>query len=104
LKEPCPFFDTKPENVPDNLVGAIQVAEEFKELKMLGLLPAFEKVTAFEYECFRAAEYASATIEAEAIEEMNDKAKKGAKKPEKIGMSKDIPNKPPKDSPFGNWE
>lgn len=104
LKEPCHFFDTKPENVPENLVGAIQVAEEFKELKMLGLLPRFEKVTAFEYECYRAAEYASATIEAEAIEEMNQQAKKGATGKEKIGMQQDILNVTPPDSPFANWE
>ncbi len=104
LKENCPFFDTKPENVPQKLLGAIQVAEEFKELKMLGMLPSLETITAFEYVCFRAAEYASNTIEAETIEEMNNSASSTPGSAEKFGSSTAIPSSSTEDSPFDNWE
>jgi hypothetical protein len=103
LKEPCPFFDTKPENVPANLLGAIQTAEEFKELKMLGLLePNLDKITAFEYTCYAAAEYAANTIEAEEIDRMNKESKKADQAGvEKFGAN---PTVPVTDSAFGSWE
>lgn len=88
--------------MPEKLVGAIQAAEEFKELKMLGLLPPLEKVTAFEYECYRAAEYAANTVEAEAMKEASTSSS-GSASPEKIGNA--IPSVGNvKDSPFAGWE
>jgi hypothetical protein len=89
--------------VPTKLIGAIHAAEEYKELKMLGLLPPLSQVTAFEYECYKTAEYAANTIEAEetakAIKESKDGAKKGV---EKFGANIAVPNRP-EDDPFG-WE
>lgn len=97
LKEGCPFFDTKPENVPKKLLGAIQTAEEFRENKELGLLePTLVKITAFEYECYKTAEAASRLIEAEEAEEAMRTG--GSSGVEKIGDSP-----PTVDSAFGNW-
>ena len=94
FREPCPYFDTKPENTPRYLQGAISAAEELKEEKRLGLLkPDLSQLTAFEYVCFRAAEYASDTIEAEIMEEAQ--TNQGEVPPvEKFGQGGD---------PFGNW-
>lgn len=71
LKHGCPLYNTKPENVPPSLIGAIEAAEELRELKELGLLPSINELTAWEVACFKAAEHASRKIEAEAIKEMN---------------------------------
>lgn len=105
MKEKCPYFNTKPENVPTKLVGAIHTAEEFKEQKMLGLLaPDLSKLTAFEYECYKAAEYAANTVQAEetakAIKESESGAKKGK---EKFVANVAVPNRP-EDDPFKGWE
>lgn len=95
LKEPCPFFDTKPENIPHRIIGAVQTAEEYRELKELGLLKNdLGSLTAFEYECYRTAEAASRLVESEAIKD----ARSGNGGEEKIG------NAPPEESAFGNWE
>ena len=96
LKEGCRFFDTKPENVPQNLLGAIQTAEEFRELKELNLLPKLHQITGFEFECYRTAENASRVIEAEAMEEASNGTQ--SKGMEKIGDSPTI------DSAFGAWD
>lgn len=81
-----------------NIIGAIRTAEEQRELKELGLLkPDLECLTAFEFECYRIAEAASRTIEAEAMQEANSNNGNGT--PEKIGGAVPIA-----ESAFGDWE
>lgn len=104
FKEPCPYFDTKPENVPRNLIGAIQTAEEFKEHKLLQVNINLDKITAFEYECYRIATYASTTVEAEETAEAIKESKKGQNAgAEKIGGNPVVPNRVI-DDPFKKWE
>ena len=68
LKQGCPLYDTKPENVPDVLVGAIDAAETLRRYKQRGCLPTINELTAWEYCCYDTAEEASDTVEAEEIE------------------------------------
>lgn len=73
LQQGCPLYDTKPENVPPSLIGAIEAAEELRELKELGLLPTINELTAWEVCAYRVAERASRKIESEALKESGDK-------------------------------
>lgn len=80
-----------------NIIGAINTAEEYRELKELQLLePNLSKLTAFEFECYRIAEAAARTIEAEAVAETTANGGKGT--PEKIGGAL------PEESAFSHWE
>ena len=98
LKEPCKRYDTKPENVPINLIGAINTAEELRELKELALLPALAKLTAYEFECYRIAEGASRTIEAEYYKEMSEQQKNSSNTSTFNGKETDSSQ-----SAFGSW-
>jgi hypothetical protein len=105
LKEPCPYFNTKPENVPVNLLGAIQAAEECKEEKMLGLLkPDLDSLSAFEYTCYKVAEYAANTVDSEETKKAIKASKDGNKSSlEKFGNANPLPVRSD-DDPFKNWE
>lgn len=94
MEEGCPFFDTKPENVPKNLLGAIETAEEMRVLKRLELLPSLDKMTAYEFECYKAAEFAHDTIEAEEMEKAMEGTNNNPPQQEKFGSG---------DSPFKDW-
>lgn len=72
LKQGCPLYDTKPENTPSKLLGAIEAAELLRRYKLRGLLPPITELTAWEYCCFDVAEEAADKIEAEALRESTD--------------------------------
>jgi hypothetical protein len=69
LKSGCPLYETKPENVPPSLMGAIDAAETLRRYKQRGCLPHIEEMTAWEFCCFDTAEEASEKIESEAIKD-----------------------------------
>jgi hypothetical protein len=66
LKQGCPFYDTKPENVPESLLGAIETAELLRKYKTRGCLPPIEDLTAWEFCCYDVAEDASDAVQNEA--------------------------------------
>lgn len=72
LKQGCPFYDTKPENVPVGLTGAIQTAELHRKYKVRGCLPTIDEMTAWEFCCFDTAEEASDVVQNEALNESDN--------------------------------
>lgn len=86
--------------MPPRLIGAINTAEELRELKELGLLPGLDKISAFEFECFRIAEGAARTVEAEYYKEISSKSDGKNSGPDKFGGAGDEPDS---HSAFGSW-
>jgi hypothetical protein len=73
LKPGCPLFDTKPENTPPSLLGAIEAAETLRRYKTRGSLQPITELSAWEWCCFDTAEEVSDMLESEAnIEALND--------------------------------
>lgn len=69
LKQGCPLYDTKPENTPPGLIGAIEAAETLRRYKQRGCLPSIDEMSAWEFCCFDTAEEASDKVEAEMLKE-----------------------------------
>lgn len=80
------------------MIGAINTAEELRELKELGLIPGLDKITAFEFECYRIAEGASRTVEAEYYKELSKK-NDSSSGTTNFGEQ----GKEPENSAFGSW-
>jgi hypothetical protein len=78
----CMLYPTKAEHMTPSLQIAIDTAEYFRELKELWLLPSLDDMTAFEFECYKAAERASRKVQNDKIREMEEKDKK----PSKLGQ------------------
>ncbi len=96
----CPLFPTKPDNVPQNLLWAIELAEQLRKYKKRGYEEVFnQELTAVEFACFDAAEEAAEEIQSEAMEEVTNKNKpKGVQTP--LGTSGEID---PHESAMKDW-
>ncbi len=110
LKPGCPLYDTKPENVPVGIIGAIDAAESLRRYKKRGTLPPIDELTAWEYCCFDTAEEASDTIESEEAQKTIDGAGDPAKPnaPTKFGGGKGMTplgesGKIEEGGAFSNW-
>lgn len=77
LKNGCPLYDTKPENTPASLLGAIDTAETLRNYKKLGVLPTLKELTAWEFATLSIAEMASDIVEAETVKEAADSTSSG---------------------------
>jgi hypothetical protein len=97
LKQGCPLYDTKPENVPPSLVGAIEAAESLRSYKANDCLPPITELTAWEYACFDIAENASRKIEAEAAKEATKQS--ASKQETPLGLA----GQESSDSVFKDW-
>ena len=62
-------------------------------------MPGLDKITAFEFECYRIAEAASRTVEAEYYKELS-KDTKGTNGADKFGGNNNVD---PSQSAFGSW-
>jgi hypothetical protein len=74
------LYATKPEHITHSLQMAITVAEEFRELKELGLLPKLEDMTCYEFECYKSAERAVGKVQNDKSREMEEQSKNGPTK------------------------
>lgn len=73
LQQGCPLYPTKPENVRQELIPLIGLAEDLRVYKKRGALLDIEKLGCIEWTAFSAAEDASDVVEAEAMEEATNK-------------------------------
>jgi hypothetical protein len=84
LLQGCLLYPTKPDLITSTLQVAIDVAEYFRELKELNLLPKLEDMSCYEFSCFRAAERATRKVQADKMQEMEDERE--GKTKQKIGQ------------------
>lgn len=83
----CPLYDTKPENTPATLYGAIEAAEILRGYKQRGVLPPITEMTAWEYSCFETAEEASDLIESEQAKKLQGNQSNGGTEESPLGKT-----------------